>query len=68
MDLCEYEWTHSHFGLGFRDLMKLDMATFEEIESRVHKLAKEQADSMSKLNNAGTPEKSKGGNILSRGN
>lgn len=49
LDLCEYDFTHTFFGLGYNDLMRLDTAEFEEIEERVHKMAKRQSESMGKI-------------------
>ena len=58
MNLCEYEITHANFGLSFLDLMHLDLATFEEIEERVHEIAREQQKSMEKLSGASKEAKS----------
>ena len=52
LNLCEYEFTHQNFGLGFKDLMAMDLATFEEIEDRVHAMAARRADEMRKLSDA----------------
>lgn len=53
LTLCEYEQTHKYFGLSFLDLMSLDPATFEEIESRVVKMyvdeVKVQEESLRKM-------------------
>jgi len=62
LNLCEYEMTHANFGMGFNDLMHLDLATFEEIEDRVHKLAEDAAKSMKKMSEAANGAKS---NLLS---
>lgn len=64
LDLCGYEITHTNFGLSFSDLMKLDLATFEEVEDRVHEMAQQQSKSMAKFANAGKEAKA---NLLSRG-
>ena len=58
LNLCEYEITHTNFGMSFTDLMHLDLATFEEIEDRVHKLAEETAKSMKKMSDAANGAKS----------
>lgn len=49
MGLCEYEITHTNFGMGYQELMNLDVPTFEEIEERVHKLAEERTKNMKEL-------------------
>jgi len=54
LNLCEYEFTHQNFGLGFKDLMAMDVATFEEIEDRVHAMASKRAEEMKKLSSANT--------------
>lgn len=48
MDLCTYEFTRSHFGLGYLDLMELDVSTFEEIEKRVKDMEARQRNSLKK--------------------
>ena len=47
--LCAYEITHQNFGLGYNDLMKLDPATFEEIEQAVSDNVKETNKQYQKL-------------------
>lgn len=49
LDLCEYEITHQCFGMGFKDLMELDPATFEDIEERVHAIAQRKNEDMKQL-------------------
>ena len=39
--LCKYEITHQNFGLSYTDLMKLDPATFEEIEKAIYEVIEE---------------------------
>lgn len=39
--LCKYEITHQNFGLGYNDLMKMDPATFEEIEKVIYETIEE---------------------------
>lgn len=39
--LCKYEITHQNFGLSYTDLMKLDTATFEEIEKAIYEVIEE---------------------------
>ena len=62
LNLCEYEFTHQNFGLGYKDLMAMDVATFEEIEDRVHAMASRRADEMKKLSKPG--EQGSGEDIL----
>lgn len=55
MNLCSYEMTHQNFGLGYNDLMKLDVATFEEIEEAIQEHAKRtkaNLDALSKHTNS----------------
>ena len=61
INLCTYEMTRQNFGLNFMDLMRLDVATFEEIESEVHEAAKATKERYDKLNNEVA---NKGNNIL----
>ena len=49
LNLCDYEITHTNFGLSYLDLMKLDPATFEEIEERVHDLAEQRSKNMKEI-------------------
>ena len=49
LDLCEYEMTHDNYGLTFKDLMELDLTTFEEIEQRVHEQAKARQGKIEQL-------------------
>lgn len=42
MALCVYDITNNNFGMSFLDLMDLDVATFEKIEDRVHKIVEQQ--------------------------
>lgn len=48
LDLCSYDLTRSNFGLGFNDLMDMDVATFEKIEKRVHEMAERQQATLKK--------------------
>lgn len=54
MNLCEYEFTHQNFGLGFKDLMAMDVATFEEIEDRVYAMASKRSEDLNTLTNKNT--------------
>ncbi len=56
MNLCEYEMTHANYGLGFKELMELDFTTFTEIETRVHELARMQADKMKNIDRIELPK------------
>lgn len=56
LNLCEYEMTHANYGLGFKDLMELDLTTFTEIETRVHEIAKVQAEKMKKATDLGNKQ------------
>lgn len=49
IELCGYEITNRNYGLGFIDLMQLDLTTFEDIEKAVHEEAARQAKSLPKL-------------------
>lgn len=49
LNLCEYKMTNEFFGLGFKDLMDLTVADFEEIEERVLKMAEETSRAQAKL-------------------
>lgn len=46
LHLLAFDITHSNFGLGFLDLMELDVSTFESIEEKVHKMAEAQTKAM----------------------
>ena len=39
--VSKYEITHQNFGLGYNDLMKMDPATFEEIEKVIYETIEE---------------------------
>lgn len=52
MDLCEYEMTHANFGLGLKELLELDLTTFEEIEHRVHEQARRQSAKLTPVTKA----------------
>lgn len=54
LNLCEYEFTHQNFGMGYKELMALDVATFEDIEDRVHAMAERRSQEMQKLSKAGS--------------
>lgn len=63
LDLCEYEITHQFFGLGYNELMRLDTAEFEDIEKRVHRMAKKQSEHLDKFR-TGTSNKQDQTNLL----
>jgi len=46
LDLCRNDIVHTHFGLGFLELMDLDPATFEIIEERVTQIVKRHNDAI----------------------
>ena len=63
MNLCSYEATHQQYGLGYKDFMNMDPATFEEIETRIYDYVKDQKERLDNLAN-NTSNASKGQNLL----